>query len=61
MAYVSRLEGGYGTGASVIHNAPSHNSVLVPDAELLVSGAYHRAGPDLILTAHDGLDYIIRR
>ena len=51
MAYVLRVEGGYGAGASVIQNDSTHHSVLVPDAELLVSGAYHRAGPDLVLTS----------
>jgi FecR protein len=59
MAYVSRLEGGYGTGMSVIHNDSTHDSVLVPDAELLLSGAYHRSGPDLILTGHDGRHFIV--
>jgi FecR protein/Carbohydrate binding domain len=59
MAYVSRVEGGYGTGASVIHNDSAHHSVLVPDAELLVSGAYHRAGPDLVLTNPDGHHFIV--
>jgi hypothetical protein len=32
---------------------------LVPDAELLVSGAYHRAGPDLGLTSPDGRHFIV--
>jgi hypothetical protein len=59
MAYLSRLEGGYGTGVSVIHNDSAHDSVLVPDADLLLSGVYHRAGPDLILTGHDGRHHII--
>ncbi len=59
MVYVSRAEGGYGTGASVIQNDSAHNSVLVPDAELLVSGAYHRAGPDLVLTSPDGRHFIV--
>ena len=59
MAYVSRSEGGYGTGVSVIHNDSAQHSVLVPDAELLLSGSYHRAGPDLVLTGHDGQHHII--
>ena len=59
MAYVSRLEGGYGTGVSVIHNDSAQNSILVPDAELLLSGAYHRSGPDLVLTGPDGRHHII--
>jgi hypothetical protein len=59
MAYVSRVEGGYGTDASVIHSDSTHHSVLVPDAELLVSGAYHRAGPDLVLTSPDGRHFIV--
>src|ERR1700761_1279893 len=59
MAYVSRLEGGYGTGVSVIHNDSAHNAITVPDAELLLSGVYHRSGPDLVLTGHDGRHHLI--
>ena len=59
MAYVSRLEGGYGTGVSVIQNNSAHNAILVPDAELLLSGVYHRSGPDLVLTGQDGRHHII--
>src|ERR1700753_2189581 len=59
MAYVSRLEGGYGTGVSVIHNDSTHDSVLVPDAELLLSGTYHRSGPDLVITGHDGRHHLV--
>src|SRR5579871_6491209 len=59
MAYVSRLEGGYGTGVSVIHNDSAHDSILVPDAGLLLSGHYHRSGPDLILTGTDGRHHIV--
>ena len=59
MAYVSRLEGGYGTGVSVIHNDSAHDSVLVPDAGLLLSGVYHRSGPDLVIIGSDGRHHII--
>src|SRR5580704_3015867 len=59
MAYVSRLEGGYGTGVSVIQNDSTHNAILVPDAGLLLSGVYHRSGPDLVLTGQDGRHHII--
>src|ERR1700743_1340315 len=59
MAYVSLPESGYGTGMSVIHKDSVHNSVLVTDAELLLSGAYHRSGPDLILTGRDGQHHIV--
>ena len=53
MAYESRAEGGYGATASVIHNDSSQHSIVVPDAELLFTGDYRRAGPDLVITGHD--------
>jgi len=60
MAYASAMQGGYGAGASVIHADASHfDSVSVPDAELLFTGDFKRAGPDLVLTGHDGRHHII--
>ena len=60
MARVSTTEGGYGGGASVIHTNSSHSEyVSVPDADLLFRGDYHRAGPDLVLTGHDGRHHIV--
>src|ERR1700728_2440145 len=53
-------EGGYGVPASVIHvdsSDPDH--IIVPDAELLFTADFRRAGPDLILTGHDGRHHII--
>ena len=60
MARVSTADGGYGGGASVIHADSAYaDTIIVPDAELLFRGAYHRAGPDLVLTGHDGRHHII--
>ena len=60
MARVSTTEGGYGGGASVIHTNSSHSEyVSVPDADLLFRGDYHRAGPDLVLSGHDGHHHIV--
>ena len=60
MAYASAAEGGYGSSLSVIHTDASHaDSVSVPDAELLFKGEFHRAGPDLVLTGHDGRHHLI--
>ena len=60
MARVSTTEGGYGGGASVIHTTSSHSEyVSVPDSDLLFRGDYHRAGPDLVLTGHDGRHHIV--
>ena len=60
MARVSTTDGGYGGGAFVIHTDSSHSEyVSVPDADLLFRGEYHRAGPDLVLTGHDGHHHIV--
>ena len=60
MARVSTTEGGFGGGASIIHTDSSHSEyVSVPDADLLFRGDYHRAGPDLVLTGHDGRHHIV--
>ncbi len=59
MAYVSPAEG-YAAGASLIHSDPAHpNIVNVPDAELLATGHFRRAGPDLILTSDDGRHFVV--
>ncbi len=55
-------EGGYGAPASVI--APDsaslpHDAILVPDAQLLFTADFRRAGPDLILIGHDGRHHVI--
>ena len=53
-------EGGYGAGASVIKSNSSHpDHVIVPDAQLLFTADFRRAGPDLVLTGQDGRHHII--
>ena len=53
-------EGGYGAGASVIKSDSSHpDHVIVPDAQLLFTADFRRAGPDLVLTGQDGRHHII--
>ena len=53
-------EGGYGASASVIHTDSAHpNHIVVPDAQLLFTAHFHRAGPDLVLTGRDGHNHII--
>ncbi len=59
MAYASGVQGGYGASGPVIHHESSDHSVLVPDTELLFTAQFHRAGPDLILTGHDGQHHLI--
>jgi hypothetical protein len=58
MAYASLLGGGYGATPSVIPNAHG-DTVSVPDAELLFNGDFRRAGPDLVLTGHDGRHHLV--
>src|ERR1700759_3329445 len=60
MAYGSFGPGGYGTSVSVIHSDSPDHSVLVPDTELLFTANFHRAGPDLVLTGHDGKHFLIQ-
>jgi len=53
-------EGGYGASASVIHADSAHpNHIVVPDAQLLFTAHFHRAGPDLVLTGRDGHNHIV--
>ena len=59
MAYASAGQGDLGTGGSVIPHESSDHSVLVPDAELLFTAQFHRAGPDLVLTGRDGAHHLI--
>src|SRR5580698_6856773 len=59
MAYASAGQGGLGAGGSVIPHESSDHSVLVPDAELLFTARFHRAGPDLVLTGRDGQHHLI--
>ena len=62
MAYAS-AEGGFGGAAPAVSVFPletSHaNYVSIPDAELLFTGDLRRAGPDLVLTGHDGRHHIV--
>src|SRR5580658_5164116 len=58
MAYAS-AEGGH-ANASVFHFDASHaDCVSIPDAELLFTGDFKRAGPDLVLTGRDGHHHLI--
>src|SRR5208282_3537583 len=60
MAYASTHEGGYGAAASFIHADPAHpDFVSVPDAALLFTGDYRRAGSDLVLTGQDGHHHVV--
>src|SRR3984885_9877611 len=59
MAYASAGQGGLGAGGSVFPHESSDHSVLVPDAELLFTAQFHRAGPDLVLTGRDGQHHLI--
>ena len=60
MAYASGSGGGDGQPAHPIHTDANHpDSVNIPDAELLFTGDFRRAGPDLILTGHDGRRHIV--
>jgi len=53
--------GGYGSGsASIIHGDSSQSDhIVIPDAQLLFTAHFHRAGPDLVLTGRDGHNHII--
>jgi FecR protein len=54
----SALHGASQHSTSLQFNAPPH-SVIVPDADLLFNGTYHRAGPDLVITGHDGQHFLV--
>jgi adhesin HecA-like repeat protein len=58
--YASAKDGDFGSGFSLIHSSSHHaNAIVVPDAELLFTGNFHRAGLDLVLTGHDGRHHVI--
>jgi len=58
--FASAANGNYSGGFSLVHSDSHHaDSVVVPDVELLVSGEFHRAGLDLVITAHDGRHYVV--
>jgi hypothetical protein len=58
MAYAATMEG-FGAALPVMQSDSPHGSVAaVPDAALL-AGEFRRAGPDLVLTGHDGRHFII--
>src|SRR5580704_10269230 len=59
MAHGFTVQAGLGAGASIIPHESSAHSVLVPDAELLFTAQFHRAGPDLVLTGRDGQHHLI--
>jgi hypothetical protein len=60
MAAAYFREGGYGAPASVIDVDSTHpGHIVVPDAQLLFTAHFHRAGPDLVLTGRDGHNHII--
>ena len=53
-------EGSYGPTASVTKIDSDHpGRIVVPDAQLLFTAHFHRAGPDLVLTGRDGHNHII--
>jgi hypothetical protein len=47
------------SGQDFSQQESSQQSVIVPDAELLFTGDFHRAGPDLVITGHDGRHHLI--
>src|SRR5271166_1418983 len=58
--YTSVKDGDFGSGFSLIHSDSYHaDAIVVPDAELLFTGSFHRAGLDLVLTGHDGRHHVI--
>ena len=54
-----RCRVGWGPVAPRSFMSSSDHSVLVPDAELLFTAQFHRAGPDLVLTGRDGQHHLI--
>src|SRR5580698_9692964 len=58
--YASTSDGDRDGGFSLIHPDSHHaDAIVVPDAELLFTGNFHRSGPDLVLTGHDGRHHVI--
>ena len=58
--YASAGSGDPSDSFSLIH-PDSHfaDAIVVPDADLLIHGTYHRSGLDLVLTGHDGQHHVI--
>ena len=58
--YASAADGGHGDSFSLIH-PDSHfpDAIVVPNADLLIHGSYHRSGLDLVLTGPDGQHHVI--
>ncbi len=58
--FTSATDENHGGEFSLIHS-DSHfaNAIVVPDAELLFTGSFHRSGLDLVLTGHDGRHHVI--
>ncbi len=61
MNYAWRGEGGYGASAiASVNVGQSHSDdIVIPDAQLLFTAEFRRAGPDLVLTGHDGRHLVI--
>ncbi len=58
--FASTATGNHSGPFSLVHSDSHHaDTVLVPDIELLFSGEFHRAGLDLVITAHDGRHYVV--
>jgi FecR protein len=58
--YASTSDGDRDGGFSLIHPDSHHaDAIVVPDAELLFTGNFHRSGSDLVLTGHDGRHHVI--
>ena len=58
--YASPANGSHSDSLSLIE-PDSHfpDAIVVPDADLLIHGSYHRSGLDLVLTGRDGQHHVI--
>ncbi len=58
--YASEANGNHSDSLSLIE-PDSHfpDAIVVPDADLLIHGSYHRSGLDLVLTGRDGHHHVI--
>jgi FecR protein len=58
--YASAANGNHSDSLSLIE-PDSHfpDAIVVPDADLLIHGSYHRSGLDLVLTGRDGQHHVI--
>src|ERR1700688_1293690 len=63
--FASAKDGDFGSGFSLI-DSDSHfagslhaDAVVIPDADLLFTGNFHRSGLDLVLTGHDGRHHVV--